>query len=663
MEQKRYLTKSRFKLATECPTKLFYTKKAGYADQKLDDSFLLALADGGFQVGELAKLYFPGGHDIKSLDYEKSLSETNALLAQQKVTIYEAAIATGNLFIRADILVKDGDHLYLYEVKSKSYDGSGGTSFTNRDGTISSSWKSYLYDVAFQKHVIKEAFPQYTVSAHLMMADTSSLCPTDGLNQKFVLVTDDRGRKSVRVSDTLTEEDLSSPILIKVNVDDMCTIIYEGSDGEQDLGLSFAERVNYFSEHYASDTKIISPISSVCATCEFTTTNNDELQGKLSGKKECWKERLGWGDEDFVFSTVLDIWDFSKKNKNKLIGENRIRLTDVRKSDIEPKEDGRLGISRTQRQWLQVEKFQTGDLSVWLDKANMQRKIESWTFPLHFIDFETSMVAIPFTKGRRPYEGIAFQFSHHTVQHDGTIAHAGQYLNVTPGVFPNYEFVRELKRQLEHDSGSIFRYSNHENTYLNMIYRQLQSDKSEVADSMELCSFIRSITTSVKSSPISWEGQRTMVDMWDLVKRYYYDPATNGSNSIKAVLPAILNSSDLLKEKYSQPIYGSQTGIPSLNFKDWQWITIEDGKVVDPYMLLPKMFGDISDKDMGLLISSDDELHNGGAALTAYGRMQFEEMSAYERDEIRKALLKYCELDTMAMVMLYEGWLDLLGTT
>ncbi len=28
--------------------------------------------------------------------------------------------------------------------------------------------KSYLYDVAFQKHVIKEAFPQYTVSAHLI---------------------------------------------------------------------------------------------------------------------------------------------------------------------------------------------------------------------------------------------------------------------------------------------------------------------------------------------------------------------------------------------------------------------------------------------------------------------------------------------------------------
>ena len=55
MAKRRYLTKSRFKLATECPPKLFYTGKSEYANQNLDDSFLLALADGGFQVGDLAK--------------------------------------------------------------------------------------------------------------------------------------------------------------------------------------------------------------------------------------------------------------------------------------------------------------------------------------------------------------------------------------------------------------------------------------------------------------------------------------------------------------------------------------------------------------------------------------------------------------------------------
>ncbi len=47
----RHLTKSRFKLAVECPTKLFYTSKKNYRDLKQEDSFLQALADGGFQVG------------------------------------------------------------------------------------------------------------------------------------------------------------------------------------------------------------------------------------------------------------------------------------------------------------------------------------------------------------------------------------------------------------------------------------------------------------------------------------------------------------------------------------------------------------------------------------------------------------------------------------
>jgi hypothetical protein len=126
------------------------------------------------------------------------------------------------------------------------------------------------------------------------------------------------------------------------------------------------------------------------------------------------------------------------------------------------------------------------------------------------------------------------------------------------------------------------------------------------------------------------------------------------------VLPAMLNSSEFLQKKYSKPIYGADGGIKSLNYKDWQWIVFKDDRVIDPYKLLPKLFQDISDKDFELL-SQDDELRDGGAALTAYARMQFEEMSDYERLEIEKGLLKYCELDTLAMVMLYEGWKDLIA--
>jgi len=82
----RFLTKSRFKLGLECPTKLYYTKKETvYADSGLTDPLLAALAEGGFQVGELAKSYFPGGHDIKTLDYGESLEQTAALFRGDEV--------------------------------------------------------------------------------------------------------------------------------------------------------------------------------------------------------------------------------------------------------------------------------------------------------------------------------------------------------------------------------------------------------------------------------------------------------------------------------------------------------------------------------------------------------------------------------------------------
>ena len=140
----RYLTKSRFKLATECPTKLFYTGKPEYADQSMEDSFLAALAEGGFQVGELAKAYHPEGHDIQSLDYETSLSETSELLKQENVTIFEAAIRYKNLFIRIDVLRKRGDVFDLIEVKAKSFDDEEDF-VAKRTGKVANSWKPYLF--------------------------------------------------------------------------------------------------------------------------------------------------------------------------------------------------------------------------------------------------------------------------------------------------------------------------------------------------------------------------------------------------------------------------------------------------------------------------------------------------------------------------------------
>ena len=42
--------------------------------------------------------------------------------------------------------------------------------------------------------------------------------------------------------------------------------------------------------------------------------------------------------------------------------------------------------------------------------------------------------------------------------------------------------------------------------------------------------------------------------------------------------------------------------------------------------------------------------------MTAYAKMQFIQISDIEKKKIISGLLKYCELDTLAMVMIWEYW-------
>ena len=276
-----------------------------------------------------------------------------------------------------------------------------------------------------------------------------------------------------------------------------------------------------------------------------------------------------------------------------------------------------------------------------------------WKFPLHFIDFETSKSALPFYKGLRPYEQIAFQFSHHKVEMgaDGEykVTHQSQYINAEKGFFPNFEFVRQLKKAVGNDQGTIFRYWSHENSVLNDIRVQLEA--SSEADKDELIDFIMSITN---------DAERTMIDIAKSVLKYYYHPMMKGSNSIKAVLPAILNSSELIKSKYSKPVYGTPK-MPSLNLENKVWIEYEeDGKTVkNPYKLLPSVstYLDIPQEELDKMEREDDDtVSNGGAALAAYGKLQFSDTQMSQA--LEKALLCYCELDTLAMVFIWEYFND-----
>ena len=59
------------------------------------------------------------------------------------------------------------------------------------------------------------------------------------------------------------------------------------------------------------------------------------------------------------------------------------------------------------------------------------------------------------------------------------------------------------------------------------------------------------------------------------------------------------------------------------------------------------------------LVLENGKIQDGAAAMMAFGKMQFTEMDNKERSSLVKALLQYCELDTLAMLMIYEHWKSL----
>jgi hypothetical protein len=99
-----YLTKSRFQIGIQCPTKLYYQSNSDkYANMKLEDQFLEALANGGFQVGALARAYHPDGVLIAEKSNEAAVDKTNDLLKQENCILFEAAIRAGEYLVRVDI--------------------------------------------------------------------------------------------------------------------------------------------------------------------------------------------------------------------------------------------------------------------------------------------------------------------------------------------------------------------------------------------------------------------------------------------------------------------------------------------------------------------------------------------------------------------------------
>lgn len=135
-------------------------------------------------------------------------------------------------------------------------------------------------------------------------------------------------------------------------------------------------------------------------------------------------------------------------------------------------------------------------------------------FPVHFVDFETFMPALPVFTGTRPYQTIPFQWSDHVLSADGGVSH-NEFLH-DGADDPRRPFAESLLDAVG-VVGSVVVYTGYEDYCL----RELEAALPELA-------------------PRLVQLRARLFDLHPVIKAHIYDPAFHGSFSIKAVLPAIV---------------------------------------------------------------------------------------------------------------------------
>ncbi|WP_158755425.1 DUF2779 domain-containing protein [Dyella sp. S184] len=645
----RYLTKSRFTLALQCPTKLNYSDDPSYANANVTNEFMLALADGGHQVGALAKCIFPEGMEIDALGHDAQVAQTNSALQRDEVVLFEAAIRVGRLFIRTDLLQKRGQRLDLYEVKAKGVDPAD-PKIRGAKNNFLAEMKPYLYDVAFQRYVLRKAFPDAEIHCHLMMPNKTVICREARLAQRLQITKVD-GSIRIEVDPTLRDGAIARAVLHALPVDndldelEALPLIMGGWE------FSFEGGIEELA-HRLDDVPFPPKLGAFCKACQFHATPAELADGRLDGRLECLEKAAGVTPEAAQRGTVLDLYQSRKTDA--LLAAGKMLLTDLESEDVSFKE-GPDEITLSHRQWLQSEEARGALDGAFLRAAAIRKRLSTLSFPLHFIDFETSRPALPFHPNLKPYEQLLFQFSHHRLEADGALRHATQYLAETLNTLPNFDTLRALKTTLSDDKGSVLHWWDHERTVLKEVRSQLQSASvDEVEDRNELIEFVDELVGTDATL-----GR--LFDLGRLIHNTAFFPNTRGSSSIKKLLPAILAITPKLQSKYSAPIYGSQGGIPSLNFTDHTWVRMDDsGSLVDPYLLLDKRSDDPDLSDLEGLEEDGAFVADGGAAMVAYGLLQNGQLNLAASQKLRAQLLRYCELDTLAMVFAWDGVQELL---
>ena len=227
-----------------------------------------------------------------------------------------------------------------------------------------------------------------------------------------------------------------------------------------------------------------------------------------------------------------------------------------------------------ERQLRQIE-YELNDRGTYIDKAGIRDFLNTLSYPLYFLDFETMQPVIPLYEGTRPYMQIPFQYSLHYIEQEGGEVRHKEFL-AESGPDPRRALAEQLCADIPMDVCVTAYNKAFECTRIKEMADAFPDLREHL---MNIRSNIRDLLTPLQSG-------------------YYYKKEMGSSFSIKSVLPAL---------------YPNDSELDYHNLED---------------------------------------VHHGGEAMALFPKLA--SMSNEERESARKNLLKYCELDTLAMVRVWE---------
>jgi len=129
------LSKSRFQVGLQCHRALWLRVHEPDAPELAVDPHVQAVFDQGHRVGDLARKEFPGG--VLIANDENRVEATRQAIAGGASILYEASFVADDVFVAADVLVRERGGWRIIEVKSTT-----------------SVKEQHLTDAAVQAHVI-----------------------------------------------------------------------------------------------------------------------------------------------------------------------------------------------------------------------------------------------------------------------------------------------------------------------------------------------------------------------------------------------------------------------------------------------------------------------------------------------------------------------------